>query len=167
MGGQINLGEQSLEGALKGVVLDVFETRLQGVEQLPVLPPGHVGDAGPEVFRLDDVMHLAPHLLFKLDDIVGVVRIPKGERHAAAIDFQLGIVRSQFALDRRLVVVRQVAQEQERQHVVAEIVGVHRATQLVGDVPEGFAQLGLVLVGHFFGRSLIWFSRAFRSASSC
>jgi len=86
-GGQINLGEQPLEGALKGVVLDVFETRLQGVEQVPVLPPGHLGDAGPEVVRLDDIMHLAPHLLLKRGDIVGVVRIPVGQRHAAAIVF--------------------------------------------------------------------------------
>jgi len=94
---------------------------------------------GPEVLRLDDVMHLVPHLFFKLDDIAWVVRIPKGERHTLSIDFWLVVVRTQFALHRRLVVVRQVAQEQKRQHVVAEIVRIHRATQLVGDGPEGFA----------------------------
>jgi len=53
-----------------------------------------------------------------------------------------------FTLDRRLVVVREVTQEQERQHVVAEIVCVHRATQFVGDVPESFVQFGLIMVGH-------------------
>ena len=34
--------------------------------------------------------------------------------------------------------------------VVAEIVRIHRATRLVGDVPEGFDQLGLALVAHVF-----------------
>ena len=47
-----------------------------------------------------------------------------------------------------LVVVREVAQEQERQHVIAEIVRAHRATQLIGNGPEGFAQLCFVSVGH-------------------
>ena len=49
---------------------------------------------------------------------------------------------------RSLVVVGQVAQEQERQHVVAEVVGVHRAAQVVGDGPEGFAQLVELVLGH-------------------
>lgn len=42
----------------------------------------------------------------------------------------------------------EVAQEEEGQHVVAEIVRVHRPAQLVGDAPEGVAQLFLIGVGH-------------------
>ena len=80
---------------------------------------------------------------------------------------QGGIIFAEFLLRRRLVVVREVAQEEKGQHVVAEVVRVHRPAQLVGDAPEGFAQLFLVLVVHFFGRRLILFSRAFSSASSC
>ena len=54
-----------MEGALEGFVFDVFEARLQRVEQFAILGAGHVGDAVPEVRRLDDVMHLAAHLLFE------------------------------------------------------------------------------------------------------
>jgi len=32
-----------------------------------------------------------------------------------------------------LVVVREVAQEQQRQHLAAEVAGVHRAAQVVSD----------------------------------
>ena len=49
---------------------------------------------------------------------------------------------------RRLVVVRAVAQEEKGQHVVAEVVRIHGPAQLVGDAPEGVAQLLLVGVGH-------------------
>ena len=50
---------------------------------------------------------------------------------------------------RRLVVVREVAKEQESQHIVAEIIRVHRPAQLVGDAPEGLAQLFLVVTTHW------------------
>lgn len=76
-GTEIDLGEQALEGALKGFRLDVFEARLQGVEQLCVLDAGQVGNAVPQVRGLDDVMHLAPHLLFESRDVVYVVRVPQ------------------------------------------------------------------------------------------
>ena len=94
-------------------------------------------------------MHLAAHLLLELGDVVRVVRVPertaaRGGRRASSV----GVIRAQFLLRRHLVVVREVAQEEEGQHVVAEIVRVHRPAQLVGDVPEGFAQLFLVLVVH-------------------
>ena len=102
--------------------------------------------------RLDDVVHLAAHLLLELRDVVRVVRIPERQRHAAGVCGELGIVLPQFLLRRRLVVVREVAQEEEGQHVVAEIVRIHRPAQLVGDVPEGLAQLFLVLC-----RSWWWF----------
>ena len=48
----------------------------------------------------------------------------------------------------RLVVVGEVAQEEEGQHVVAEVVRIHGPPQLVGDAPEGVAELFLVLLGH-------------------
>ena len=48
-GTQVDLGEQALEGALEGFRLDVFEARLQRVQQLRVLGAGQVGDAVPEV----------------------------------------------------------------------------------------------------------------------
>lgn len=49
--GQIDLGEQPLKGALEGLVLDVLEARLQGVQQLGVLRASQVGDATPQVIR--------------------------------------------------------------------------------------------------------------------
>lgn len=58
------------------------------------------------------------------------------------------IVFTRLFLGRRLVVVREVGQKEKGLHVVAEIVRVHRPAQLVGDVPEGLAQLFLVLVDH-------------------
>lgn len=147
---EVDLREQALESAFKRFVLDVLEPRLQGVEQLLVLGAGHVRDAGPEVIGLDDVVRLATHLLFKLGDVFGVVRVPHGQRDAAVVTTggDLGIVPPQFLLCGGLVVVREVAQEQERQHVVAEVVRIHRPAQLIGDVPERFAQLFLFLFGH-------------------
>ena len=62
---EVDLREQALEGALEGFVLDVLEALLQRVQQLAVLGAGQVGDAAPEVLRLDDVMHLAAHLLLE------------------------------------------------------------------------------------------------------
>ena len=147
-GTQIDLGKQPLKGALKGFRLDVFEARLQRVQQLRVLGAGQVGDAVPEVRGLDDVMHLAPHLLLELRDVVHVVRIPKRQRHLAGVAAHIGVILAQFLLRRRLVIVREVAQEEEGQHVVAEIVRIHRPAQLVGDAPEGVAQLFLVGVAH-------------------
>ena len=47
-----------------------------------------------------------------------------------------------------MVVVGKVAEEPEGQHVVAEVVRVHRPAQLVGDAPEGVAQLFLIRVSH-------------------
>ncbi len=62
-----------------------------------------------------------------------------------------GIVIAQFSLGGGFVVVEEVAQKQECQDVVAEVVGVHGGAQVIGDVLEGFAQF-VVLVGH---RSLL------------
>jgi len=41
-----------------------------------------------------------------------------------------------------------MTQEKKRQHLVAEVIRVHRHAQLVRDAPEGLAQLFLVGVGH-------------------
>lgn len=97
----------------------------------------------------DDVVHLAPHLPLELGDVARVAGIPQRQRHLTGVSARIGIVLPQLLLRRRLVVVRQVAQEEERQHVVPEIVRIHRPPQLVGDAPEGVAQLALVGVGHF------------------
>jgi hypothetical protein len=76
------ISEVGREGALEGLVFDVFEARLQGVEQFAILHAGQVGDAVPEVRRLDDVMHLAAHLLFKFRNVGRVVLIPSLQRRA-------------------------------------------------------------------------------------
>ena len=93
---KVDRGEQALEGALEGFRLDVFEARLQRVQQLRILGAGQVGDAVPEVPRLDDVMHLAPHLFLELRDIVHVVRIPQCQRHLAGVAFDIWVIPSQF-----------------------------------------------------------------------
>ena len=62
--------------------------------------------------------------------------------------FERRIIIPYFLPRCRLVVVGEVAQEEKGQHVVAKVVRIHRATQLVGDVPEGIAQLFLISVGH-------------------
>lgn len=49
---------------------------------------------------------------------------------------------------RLLVVVREITREQEREHVIAEMVRVYRLAQLVGNVLEGFAKLLLVGFSH-------------------
>ena len=144
---QIDLGEQALKGAGKGFVLDVLEALLQGVQQLLVLGARHLGDAAPEVRRLDHIMHLAAHLFFKFVNVVGIAVVPhlQGECVAVCISV-IRVIRPQFPLCRGFIIVRQVAQEQEREHVVAEVVRVHGAAQLVGNAPEGIAQLSLVVL---------------------
>ena len=74
----------------KDSVLDIFEGCLQRVEQFSILRAGQIGNAGPEVIRLDDIMHLAAHLLFKIGHIVGIVGIPDGQRHTAAVALDTG-----------------------------------------------------------------------------
>ena len=54
----------------------------------------------------------------------------------------------QLLLRRHLIVVGEIAQEEVGQHVVAEVIRIHGPAQLVGDAPEGIAQLFLVGVGH-------------------
>ena len=43
---------------------------------------------------------------------------------------------------------REVSQEQEGQHAIAEVVRVHRTAKLVGDFPKSVAELFLVGVVH-------------------
>ena len=131
--------------------LDVLETILQGAQQLRVLGSRGLGDARPQVLRLDDVVRLAPHLFFELGHIVEVFFIPRCQGRAAVVGIRHGIILAQFFFRRRFVVVGKIAQEKEGEHVVAEIIRIHRPAQLIGDAPEGVAQLFLVGVGHEVG----------------
>lgn len=54
----------------------------------------------------------------------------------------------QFLLRRLHVVVKEIAQEKERQHVVSETIGEHCASKLVGDVPKSLSELLLGELGH-------------------
>ena len=150
VGAEIDLREQTRERALERFVLDVLEACLERVEQLAVLGAGHVGDAGPEVLGADDVMRLETHLLLEVRHIIGVLLVPdrQGGPPAVADGVRVGVVAPEFLLRGLLVVVREVAEEQEREHVVAEVVRVHRSTELVCDGPERFAKLFLVVLGH-------------------
>ena len=93
-------------------------------------------------------MHIAPHLLLEGRDVVHVVGVPERQRHLAGVAVHIGVIPPQLLPRRRLVVVGEIAQEEEGQHVIAEVVRVHRPAQLVGDAPKRVAQLFLVGVGH-------------------
>ena len=116
---------------------------------------------------LDDVVHLAPHLPLELRNVIRVRLIPKAQWRECLFpksstvslrcfgDLQwrgklltLRVVTSQFLLRSCLVVVGEVTQEEEGQHVVAEVIRIHGSAQLVRDAPEGVAQLFLFLFGH-------------------
>ena len=150
VGAEIDFREKPGERALERFVLDVFEAGLERVEQLAVLGAGHVGDAGPEVLGADDVMRLEPHLLLERRHIAGVLLVPdrQGGPPAVADGVRVRVVAPEFLLRGLLVVVREVAEEQEREHVVAEVVRVHRPAELVGDGPERLAELLLILFCH-------------------
>ena len=51
-------------------------------------------------------------------------------------------------MSRCLVVVGEVAEEEEGEHVVAEVVGIHLAAELVRDIPKNTTKLRLVLFDH-------------------
>jgi hypothetical protein len=55
---------------------------------------------------------------------------------------------AEFLFCSGLIVIGQIAKEQERQHVIAEIVRVHGSAKIVGDFPEGVAKLFLVGFDH-------------------
>ena len=150
VGAEIDLREKPGKRALKRFVLDVLEAGLERVEQPAVLGEGHVGDAGPEVLRADVVMRFEPHLLLERRNIAGVLLVPdrQGGPPAVADGDRVRVVAPEFLLRGLLVVVRQVAEEQEREHVVAEVVRVHRPAKLIGDGPERLAKPFLVLVSH-------------------
>ena len=109
-------------------------------------------------------MHLAAHLLLEVRHVLLVRGIPQRQRHIPAVAVHLGIVLPQLLLDRGLVVVRQVTKEQERQHVVAEVVRVHRSAQLVRDGPESLAEFFLSVVDHGVDS---WIFGAFAGRASC
>ena len=120
---------------------------------------------------LDDIMHFAAHLFFELFDVFRIVVVPNSQGNTSIVTGRLApfryhvrlhrsgtaqgvwfwtgwIVFPQFLLGRNLIVVGEVSQEKERQHVIAEVVRVHCASQIVGDLPEGIAELFLVGVVH-------------------
>src|SRR3546814_12304335 len=100
-----------------------------------------------DLLRLDDVMRFAPHLLLERGHVGGIVRIPHRQRRPAAVvdGVRIGVISTQFLLRGFLVVPRQVAQEQKRQHYVEVVASVHRAAQLVGSGPTGLHALVLAL----------------------
>lgn len=93
-------------------------------------------------------MHLEAHLFFKFSAITGIVVVPELQRRGAGLLPAIREVRAQLFFGGGFVVVGEVAQEEEGEHVVAEIVGVHGSAKLVGNAPEGSAHLFLVLFGH-------------------
>ena len=82
---EVDLGEQPLEVGGEGFVFDVLEAPLQGLQQLLVLSAGALVDAAPEIIRVDDIVHLAAHLLFEFDYVGGVALVPDRQRRAPVI----------------------------------------------------------------------------------
>ncbi len=113
----------------------------------PFLGAGEGGNAIAKARGLDDVMRLAPHLLLELRDGVRVVLIPQRQRHLTGVDAHLAVIPPQLLLRRCLVVVGEVAQEEDGQHGVAEAVPIHGPAQVVRDALEGVAQLFWVGLG--------------------
>jgi hypothetical protein len=70
-----------------------------------MLGAGHIGDAVPEMRGLDDIMHLAAHLFLEFRNVVRIVGVPKGQRHAAVLRAETGIIFAQLLLRRRFVAV--------------------------------------------------------------
>ena len=141
-GGEVDLGEESAEGVPERVFFDMLEGLLERVEQFAMLRAGHLGDVAPEVFGLDDVVHAVVHFRLESGHVLGVLFVPvlewclpQGQGCVGA-----GILAPEQFAGVFLVVAGEVAQEEEGEHIVSEVVGVHRASQFVGYGPEGFAQ---------------------------
>lgn len=138
-GGEVDFGEEALEGAGEGFGFDVFEAGLEGAQQFFILGAGHFGDSAPEVAGLDDVVDFAAHLFFKGGNVFRVVVIPELEWGEGGCGRDFRVIRAKLAAGGGFVVIGEVAEEEEGEHVVAEVVGVHSAAQLVGDAPQGGA----------------------------
>lgn len=145
---EVDLGKKTLAAAGEGFVLDVLKAAFQGLPQLGVLGACALVDAAPEIIGVDDVMNLAAYLFLQFRHIGDVVSVPDGQRCAAVFAGHCEVVRPELLLHGGLVVVGEVAQEQERQHVVEGVFGVHCAVQVVVDAPEGFAELVELFLGH-------------------
>ena len=85
-------------------------------------------------------MRLEAHLLLERRHVSGVPVVPHRQRRPPPVadGFAVGVVSTEFLLRGALVVVREVAEEKEREHIVAKIVRVHRPAELIGDCPERF-----------------------------
>ena len=92
-------------------------------------------------------MNFAPHLFFELLGILGVLAIPQGQGRGGR-GRSGGEVVTEFFFGRSFVVVGQVAQKEEGEHVVAKVVGVHRTPQVVGNSPKGVTEFFLIFGGH-------------------
>ncbi len=140
---QVDFGEQPLEGAFERVFLDVLEALGEALQKVFVLGAGQFVDGAPEVLRPDDEMDAVAHHLFEfLDVVVGGFGVPLFEGHV------VGQVVAEFEADAVFVAAAEVAEEEQRQHVVAEVVGGHGATERVGHVPKGLEQLFFFLFFH-------------------
>ena len=93
-------------------------------------------------------MHLAAHLLFERGDVGDVICIPQRQRDLVGLPADIRVITPQFLLRRRLVVVREITQEEEREHIVAEVIRIHGPAQLVGDTPQRVAELLLIGFSH-------------------
>ncbi len=149
---EIDFREEAGKRAPEGFVLDVSETFLQRAEQFPVLCAGHVGDACPQVLRTDDVMRLEPHLMLECRNVTGIPVVPDRQGWAASAAARARVVAPKLFPRGLLVVVREVAEEQEREHVIAEVIRVHRSAELVRDGPERLAKLFMLVLRHGLAR---------------
>ena len=93
-------------------------------------------------------MRLDPHLLLEVRHVAGVPLVPHRQGGPPTVADGVGVVAPEFLAGGLLVIVREVAEKKEREHVVAKIVRVHRPAELIGDGPECFAKLFLVLISH-------------------
>ena len=95
-------------------------------------------------------MRLEPHLLLERRRVAGVLLVPdrQGGAPAVADGVGVGVIAPEFFLRGLLVIVREVAKKEKRQHVVAKVIRVHRPAELIGDDPERFAELLLIVLSH-------------------
>ena len=108
----------------------MLEGLLECVEQFAMLRAGHLGDVAPEVFGLDDVVHTVVHFRLESGDVLGVLFVPVLERGLPRGQgcVGAGIVLSEQVARGLLIVAGEVAQEEKREHIVTEIIGIHRTT---------------------------------------
>ena len=138
---EVDLGKEAFEGALEGFFLYVAETVLEFGQKGIVLGAGQLVDCAPKVLGLDDIVRTLEHHILELRDVRSVLFIPNVK------GFVFGQVASQFQACSRFVSGTDIAVEEEREHIVAEVVGRHSSTKDVGHVPKGPEKLLTLLLG--------------------